>query len=132
MIKIPWEALKQIVRISGVLLGVFLLDSCAGSLTDELKLGGGMPAERIMDHAAGLTFAVLLMFPWRMIKSRYLWIVLFIIFCGVFLKTMSMWLLADIWAWLHQIKGAGMRSTIMGLITTMRMVVIWASRPKMR
>jgi hypothetical protein len=131
MIKIPWDILKQIVRMSGFLLGVFLLDSYASSLTDELELGG-MLADRIMDHAAGLIFAILLMFPWRMIKSRYLWIVLFIIFCGVFLKAMSMWLLADMWAYLHQIKGAGAHSTIMGLIAIMQMIVIWTLRPKMR
>lgn len=130
MNEIPTIAIK-IIRIIGVFLGMYLFYSYLSSFAEERAIGGLTP-ERMKDCVEVLAFAFLLMFPWKMIKSPILWWVLFIIFCGTFLKAMSMCLLAETWARLHGGRGAGILSTLMGLVAIVHMIIFWTRRPRMK
>jgi hypothetical protein len=122
---------RKIIRLAGVLLGVYLFWSYGCSFKELIDLKDGS-AEQYWDHITGLMFAVFLVMPWRLIQSPHIWWVFYIVFWILFLKALSMCLLAATWAGLHGAGGAGTLPMVMGIVTFLQLIVIGLMRPKLR
>ena len=89
----------RIVRAAGVMLGVYLLSVFLPERTDRPSAEYlGMWLEWIL---SSLALAVFLIFPWRIIRIRFIWFVMYVLFLAVFLMVVYTNLPGFFWAQLH-------------------------------